>query len=149
MTNEHTSLEKIYLSDFIRNGWERVTNGLCGRGELETEQTATYWPPNSSVFSRTSFLFCWATQSGVLRAHIPLMGVVLSTASYLQLTDYKLTELPVAPGYIIVWHPPASCGRRICTQLNPSAVKVITWYLRPDALIPWLTVRSKVNMLYL
>ena len=36
---------KIYLSYFIRNGCERVAKGLCVRGELETEQTATYWPP--------------------------------------------------------------------------------------------------------
>ena len=33
---------KIYLSHFIRNGCERVTKGLCVRGELETEQTARY-----------------------------------------------------------------------------------------------------------
>ena len=33
MTNEHTSLEK-YTSHTL----------LCVRGELETEQTATYWP---------------------------------------------------------------------------------------------------------
>ena len=36
---------KIYLSHFIRNGSERVTKGLCVRGELETELTATYQPP--------------------------------------------------------------------------------------------------------
>ena len=41
MTSEHTSLEK-YTSHFIQNGCERVTEGLCVRGELETEQTATY-----------------------------------------------------------------------------------------------------------
>ena len=27
---------------FIRNGCERVAKGLCVRGELKTEQTATY-----------------------------------------------------------------------------------------------------------
>ena len=43
MTNEYTSLEK-YTSHFIRKGCERVAQGLCVRGELETEQTATYWP---------------------------------------------------------------------------------------------------------
>ena len=32
---------KIYLSHIIL---ERVAKGLCVRGELETEQTATYWP---------------------------------------------------------------------------------------------------------
>ena len=35
---------KIYLSHFIRNGCERVAKGLCVRGELETGQSATYWP---------------------------------------------------------------------------------------------------------
>ena len=92
MTNEHTSLEK-YTSHTL---FEMVAKGLCVRAELETEQTATYWPPNSSDFSSTSFLFCWAAQSGVLRAHSPLL--VLSTASYLQLTDSKLTEPVCDPG---------------------------------------------------
>ena len=32
---------KIYLSHFIRKGYERVAKGLYVRGELETEQTAT------------------------------------------------------------------------------------------------------------
>ena len=40
MTNKHTSLEK-YTS---RTLFERVVKVLCVRGELETEQTATYWP---------------------------------------------------------------------------------------------------------
>ena len=38
MTNEHTSLEK-YTSHTL---FEMVAKGLCARGELETEQTATY-----------------------------------------------------------------------------------------------------------
>ena len=61
---------KIYLSHFIRNGCER----LCVRGELETEQNATYWPPVplslSALLSRSAGLLnrgswgpialCWA-----------------------------------------------------------------------------------------
>ena len=39
MTNEHTFLEKYISHTFIL---ERVVKGLCVRGELETEQTATY-----------------------------------------------------------------------------------------------------------
>ena len=39
MTEEHTSLEKIYPSHFIL---EMVAKGLRVRGELETEQTVTY-----------------------------------------------------------------------------------------------------------
>ena len=118
MTNEHISFRKIYLSHFIRNCCERVTKGLCVRGELETEQTATYWPP--VPLSLTVLLSC---SVGLLNRGswglIALCWVlVLSTASYLQL-DCLQTGLPVAPGYIIVWHPPASCERCIRTQFNP------------------------------
>ena len=139
---------KIYLSHFIRKGCERVAKGLCVSGELETEQSVTYWPPSSFVFSSSSFSFCWAAQSGVLRAHSPLLGAgslysILSPTNWLQ-----LTELPVAPGYIIVLRPPASCERRIFTQFNPSTVMVIPWYFRPDTPVPWLTAGSKVNMLH-
>ena len=38
MTNEHTSLEKYNSYTLV----ETVAKGLCVRGELETEQTATY-----------------------------------------------------------------------------------------------------------
>ena len=89
--------------------------------------------PSSFVFSSTSFSFCWAAQSRVLRAHSSLLGVC-SLYSMLSPTHWlQLTQLPVAPGYIIVWHPPASCGRHICTQFNTFTVNVIPWYLRPDA----------------
>ena len=115
MTNEHTSFEK-YSSHTL---FEMVAKGLCVRGELETEQTATYWPPSSFVFNGTSFSFCWAAWLGVLRAHSPLLGAG-SLYSILSLTDSKLIELTVAPGYIIVWHPPASCERHICSEFNPS-----------------------------
>ena len=53
----------------------------------------------------------------------------------------------MAPGYIIVWRSPASCERRICTEFNPSTVKVISWYLWPDAPVSRLTAGLKVNML--
>ena len=145
MTNGHSSLEK-YTSHTL---FEMVAKGLCERGKLETEQTATYWPPVP-----LSLVALLSRSAGLLNqgswGHIALCWVlVLSTASYLQLDWLQLTELPVAPGYIIVWHPPASCGRHICTQFNPSTVKVISWYLRPDAPVPWLTDRSEINMLHM
>ena len=48
--------------------------------------------PNSFVFSSTSFSFCWAAQSGVLRAHSPPLGAgslysILSPTNWLQLTE--------------------------------------------------------------
>ena len=84
MMNEHTSLEK-YTSCTL---FEMVVKGLCVRGELETEQTATYWPP--VPLSLTALLSCSA---GLLDrgswGPIALCWVlVLSTASYwLQLTE--------------------------------------------------------------
>ena len=139
MTNENTSLEK-YTSHTL---FKMFTKGLCVVGELVTEQTATYWPPVPSslaaLLSRSAGLLNRGSWWPIALGWV----LVLSTASYLQLTDSKLTELPVAPGYIIVWHPPASSERRICTQLNPSTVKAISWCLRPDAPV----TGSKVNML--
>ena len=78
---------KIYLTHFIRNGCERVAIGLCVRGELENEQTATYWSTNS--LSLAEFL---SRSAGLLNRvswePIALCWVlVLSTASYLHLTD--------------------------------------------------------------
>ena len=89
---------KIYLSHFIRNGCERVTKGLCVRGELETKQTAIYWPPiplplaallshSAGLLNRGSWwpiALCWV--------------LVLSTASYLQLDWLQLTEPVCGPG---------------------------------------------------
>ena len=119
----------------MRKGYERV---MCERwvGDWTNCNILT---PSSSVFSSTSFSFCWAAQPGVLRAHS------------LHLISYwlQLTELLVAPGYIIVCRSPASCERGICTQFNPSIDKVIPWYLRPDALVPRLRAGSKVNMLHI
>ena len=129
MTNEHTSLEK-YTSHTL---FERVAKGLCVKGELETEQTATYWPPVplslAALLSRSAGLLNRGPWGPIALCWV----LVLSTASYIQLTGSNSLNLSVAPGYIIVWHPPASCGRHICTQFNPSTVKVIPWYLRPDA----------------
>ena len=140
-------LPLILYSKWLRKDCERVTKGLCVRGELETEETATYWPPVplslAALLSRSAGLLNRGSWGPIALCWV----LVLSTASYLQLDWLQLTELPAAPGYIIVWHLPASCERRICTQFNPSTVKDIPWYLRPDAPVSWLTAGSKVNML--
>ena len=145
MTNELTSLEK-YTSHIL---FEMVAKGLCARGELETEQTATYWPPVpfslSALLSRSTGLLYRGSCGPIALCCV----LVLFTASYLQVDWLQLTDLSVAPGYIIVLPPPTSCGRHICTQFNPSTVKIIHWYLRPDAPVPWSTAGSEVNMLHL
>ena len=101
MTNEHTSLEK-YTSHTL---FERVAKGLCVRGELETEQTATYWPPVplslAALLSRSAGRLNRGSWGPITLRWV----LVLSTASYHQLDWLQLTELPVAPGYIIFLSP--------------------------------------------
>ena len=142
MTNEHTSLEK-YTSHTL---FERVAKELCVKGELETEQTVTYWPP--VPLSLAALLSCPA---GLLNrgswGPIALCWVLVLSTSYLQLCWLQLTEPVSGSRIIIVWRPPASCGRHICTQFNLTTIKVIPWYLRPDAPVPRVTAGSKVNML--
>ena len=132
---------KIYLSHFLQNGCERVAKGLCVRGELETEQTATHWPPVPLTIVALLFSFCWAAQPGFLKAQALCWELVLTASncnSNFNCNWLQLTQLSVAPGYIIVWRPPASYECRICTEFNLSTVKVISWYLRPDApILDW------------
>ena len=129
MTNEHTSLEK-YISHTL---FETVAKGLCVRGELETEQTATYWPPVplslAALLSRSAGLLNLGSWGPIALCSV----LVLSTAYYLQLDWLQLTELVYGIGLYNCFRPPASCGRHICTQFNPSTVKVIPWYLQPAA----------------
>ena len=143
MTNEHTSLVK-YTSHTL---FERLVKGLCVRGELEIEQTATYWPqvPLSLAALLSHSSDC---SIGGSEGPSPLLGAG-SDCLELQL-ELQLQLTPtMALGYIIIWHPPASCERRIYTKFNPSMVKAISWCLRPDALVSRLTAGSKVNMFHI
>ena len=40
---------------------------------------------------------------------------------------HRSTSL-MSSGYIIVWHPPSSCGRHTSHSFYPSTVKAISWY---------------------
>ena len=142
MTNEHTSLEKKYLSHFMRKDCERV---MCERwiGDWTNCNILT---PSSFVFSSTSFSLCWAAQSGVLRAHRLLLGAC-SLYSILFPTNWLQLNEPVCG------HGLYNCLISTCflwmSHLHPiQPVKVMPWYLRLDAPVSRLTAGSKVNMLH-
>ena len=80
-------LRKIYLTHFIRKGCKRVAKGLCVRGELETEQTATYWPPVPLSLAALLFRSAEMLNRGSWGPIALCWVLVLSIASYLQLTD--------------------------------------------------------------
>ena len=117
MTNEHTSLEKYtshtLFSKGLRKSCERA---VCERwvGDGTDRNLLT---PNSSDYCSTSFLILLGCSTGGPECLGPLLGAG-SHSFELQL-KLKLTPA-VAPGYIIVWHPPASRGRRNWTEFNLS-----------------------------
>ena len=57
---------------------------------------------------------------GILSPTATGTRTVTATQTELCLPRTPTNWLSVAPGYIIFWHPPASCGCRICTKFNPS-----------------------------
>ena len=67
--------------------------------------------------------------------------------------DHKFLSLLKHFFLVLLSHRVISCLTSTCflwaSHLHPiQPVKVIAWYLRPDALVPWLTTGSKVNMLH-
>ena len=117
--NERTNTllhKNIPLTFYSRKGW----CWLCVRGELEMGTDYYILTPSSSNHSSTSFAF-WL---GCLT--VGHWGPKPSVWSWFSLCWHPISnwnwnsnwpKLSVAPGYIIVSHPPASCGR---THLPPS-----------------------------
>ena len=127
----------IYLSHFIRKGWY----WLCVRGELETGADCNILTQSSyrdhSNTSPSSWLGCttvgcWGPKPYV-RSWFSLCRRPISNFDW----NWTWPDWPkpyVVPGYIIVWHPPASCGRTHLHRIQPRPqVKVIFWYPWPDA----------------
>ena len=117
MMNKTQFFRKIYLSHFIRNGTKRLWKGYVWEVNWRLNKTATYWPPAllaiTALLSRSPGLINWGPWGPSLH-----WDLVLTLASYLKNSDSNQLELPVAPGYIIVWHPPASVS--VASALNPT-----------------------------
>ena len=127
------SFRKIYLSLYL---YER---------ELETEQICNILTPTQLAI--TAFL---SRSPGLLNREPgaqPLRVLVFSTATRLILNSqsgawgllllgagflYRISSptdwISCALSYIIVQHPPSSCGRHKLHSFNPSTVKVILCY---------------------
>ena len=113
--------------------WTRVT--------VSISYDDNHYTTGTSILSHSD----WAAQPWVTEGPSSLSGAVRTLASCPQLTptatgtQLELTQTDwlkpsEASGYIIVWHPPASCGRTHLHRIQPRPqVKVIFRYLRPDA----------------
>ena len=115
----------------VRKGYERV---MCERWAGDWTKTATYWPlallAIAALLSHPAGLLNqgpWGPSS--------LLDLILTASNcsnWLQtLISNSLTSCRL--GLYNCLTPTCFSERRICTQLNPPTVKVIPWYLRPDA----------------
>ena len=73
MTNEHTSLEKYTNHTLFEMFAKGLRKGYVWEVSWRLNKDCNILNPSSFVFSRTFFSF-WAAQSGVPRAHSPLLG---------------------------------------------------------------------------
>ena len=133
---------KIYLSLYLK-GSKGLLKVLLWEGWVELQHI----DPHSYGHNNVSFPFSCAAQPG---AWGPSLSGTCSTFQHLlfncncsigglrvpsvgcwfslqHLYSNCLTSC-LHPGYIIVRHPPSSCGRHKSHSFNPSTVKVISWY---------------------
>ena len=146
MTNEKCTSHTLF---------ERVAKGLwkgcvCERwvGDWTDCNILT---PSSSDYSSTSFLILLGCSTGGPEGPAFCWELVLTASncnSNFNCNWHQLTQLSVAPGYIIVWHLPASCERRICIEFNPSTLRLyLDIFDRMHSFLDWqLDRRSKCNI---
>ena len=138
--------KNIPFTLYSRKGYERVDVGYVWEVSWRRRETATYWPqvpltipallPHSAgLLNRRSWgpkpsVWSWVS----LRHFISDWNCNSNSNWRLELIASNSPKPSVAPGYIIVWHPPASCGRTYLHRIQPRPqVKVLFRYLRPDA----------------
>ena len=127
MVNETQFFRKIYLSHFIGNGTKGLQKGYRVRCELETEQNYIILTPSSSGYNCTSFSSCGAAQPGALRSQLSA-GTWFSLLELQQLTpnsDPQLTRTFCSIRLYNCLTSTCFSERRICTQFNPSTVRII------------------------
>ena len=107
---------KIHLTHFIL---ERVDVDCMWEMSWRWGQTATYWPQVLLTIAALLSHSGWAAQPWVTEGPSPLSGAGSHSAGILTPIGTRTDWLKpsVAPGYIIVWCPPASCWP---THLPPS-----------------------------
>ena len=149
----HFFIKDIPLALYSRKGCERVDAGYVWEVIWRRGQTATYWPKVALTIAALLSHLGWAAQPGVTESPSPQSASWFSRwhlvpnwlQMQLELNSNWLTHWlkpSVAPGYIIVWPPRASCGRTHLHRIQPRPqVKVIFRYtlLKPDCHSWWIS----------
>ena len=125
---------KIYLSLYSKG----LRKGYVWEVSWRLNKTATYWPPALLAIAALLSHSAGLLNRGSLRAASPLSWSWFSLQHLISncnnwLQTPKLTRTSSGTRLYNCLTPTYFSERRICTQFNPSTVKVIPWYLRPDA----------------
>ena len=119
---------KIYLSLYSK-GFERVAKGIICERWIGDWKELQHIYPHPTLLAITAFL---SRSPGLLNRWLWGPASARTWFSFQHLVS-NWSDFLSYPGYIIIWHPPASCGVTIRTQFYPSTVKVIPRYVRLDA----------------
>ena len=120
---------KIYISHFIRTGTKELRKGYVWEVSWRLNKNCNILTPSSSDYNSTSFSFFWAAQLRPLRAQ-RLLGPGSHSFELQQLTpnnDLQLTRTSCGTGLYNCLTSICFSERHICTQFNPSTVRVIPW----------------------
>ena len=131
MTNETQFFRKIYLSLYSKG----LRKGYVWEVGWRLNKDCNILNLSSSGYSSISFSSYGAAQPGALRAHLSA-GSGSHCFKLQPLTpnsDLQLTRTSCGTGLCNCLTSTCFSERRICTQFSPFTVKVIPWYLRPDA----------------
>ena len=135
ITNKTQFFGKIYHSQFIRNGTKRLRKGYVWEVSWRLNKDCNILTPSSSGYSSNFFLILRGCSTGDLRTRFSAWSGS-HCFELQQLTpnsDLQLTRTSCSTGLYNCFSSTCFSERHICTQFNPSTVKVIPWYLRPDA----------------
>ena len=157
MTNETQFFRKIHfhtLFEMVRKSYERV---IVWEVSWRLNKTATYWPlallAIKELLSRSPGLLNRGPWGPSLCWYLVLTPRTATTDSKLWSPTHWL---PVAPDYIIFWHPPASVSvasapnsTRQQSRLSPDIFDRMHLFFTQVHFLFDSLARSEVNMLYL
>ena len=123
-TSDTVLLEK-YTTHFIWKGSKGLLKVLLWEG-VGDRTDLQHIDPHSYGLNSVFFPFSWAAQPGGWGPS--LSGTCSSFQHLLSNWSDQTDRTSSAPSYIIVRHPPSSCGRHKSHSFNSSTVKVISWY---------------------
>ena len=123
---KHSSFRKIYLSHFIWNGTKGLRKGYVWEVSWTLNKDCNILTPSSSGYSSTSFSSCGAAQPSALSAHFSAGSGshCFELQPQTPNSDLQLTRTSCGTGLYNCLSSTSFSKRRICTQFNPSTVKV-------------------------